>query len=108
MWERNEIDSENNIQSTYRVPKAPEQMWMPRAVQRQQLRTGCNDLSAVSMYLLDEAAQAGNRASKARAAGSAETTAQNGMQSPLCSEQVPAPFAFGARVEPLFVGELQV
>jgi len=81
---------------------------VPRAVQRQQLRTGCNDLSAVSMYLLDEAAQAGNRASKARAAGSAETTAQNGMQSPLCSEQVPAPFAFGARVKPLFVGELQV
>ena len=49
VWERNEIDSENNIQSAYRVPKAPEQMWMPRAVQRQQLRTGCNDLCAASM-----------------------------------------------------------
>ena len=43
------IDSENNIQSAYRAPKAPEQMWMPRAVQRQQLRTGCNDLCAASM-----------------------------------------------------------
>ena len=53
---------------------------VPRAVQRQQLRTGCNDLCAVSMYLFDEPAQAGNRARKARAAGSAETTAQNGMQ----------------------------
>ena len=49
VWERNEIDSENNIQSAYQVPKAPEQMWMPRAVQRQQLRTGCNDLCAASM-----------------------------------------------------------
>ena len=52
VWERNEIDSENNIQSAYQVPKAPEQMWMPRAVQRQQLRTGCSDLCAVSVYHL--------------------------------------------------------